>query len=80
MSCAIFYMYLRSILELQKYNMKKVKDDKSEEVIRNAHDKKVTYQIVKGLLNILPSPYVLIDRNGRPPISINQNVWRRKNI
>jgi two-component system phosphate regulon sensor histidine kinase PhoR len=45
--------------------MKKVKDDKSEEVIRNAHDKKVTYQIVKGLLNILPSPYVLIDRNGR---------------
>ncbi len=65
MSCAIFYMYLRSSLELQKYNMKKVKDDKSEEVIRNAHDKKVTYQIVKGLLNILPSPYVLIDRNGR---------------
>lgn len=63
--CLVFYSFLSS----NKFsNRKYTNESLSKEIqkeIQEAHDRKFTYRIVKGLLNILPSSYLMLDRSGR---------------
>ena len=65
MSCLIFYMYRNSTRVLKRHQVAEPRQDAIKQEIQETYNTKITYQVVKGLLNILPSPYVLIDRNGR---------------
>ena len=65
MSCLIFYMYQNSTRVLKQHQVTEPKQDAIKQEIQETYNTKITYQVVKGLLNILPSPYILIDRNGR---------------
>ncbi len=65
MSCLIFYMYRNSTRVLKRHQIAEPRQDAIKQEIQETYNTKITYQVVKGLLNILPSPYVLIDRNGR---------------
>ena len=65
MSCLIFYMYQNSTRVLKQHQVTEPKQDAVKQEIQETYNTKITYQVVKGLLNILPSPYILIDRNGR---------------
>ena len=65
MSCLIFYMYRNSTRVLKQHQVTEPKQDAIKQEIQETYNTKITYQVVKGLLNILPSPYILIDRNGR---------------
>jgi len=65
MSCLIFYMYRNSTRVLKRHQVAEPKQDAIKQEIQETYNTKITYQVVKGLLNILPSPYILIDRNGR---------------
>ena len=65
MSCLIFYMYRNSTRVLKRHQVAEPRQDAIKQEIQETYNTKITYQVVKGLLNILPSPYILIDRNGR---------------
>ena len=65
MSCLIFYMYRNSTRVLKRHQVAEPRRDAIKQEIQETYNTKITYQVVKGLLNILPSPYILIDRNGR---------------
>ena len=65
MSCLIFYMYRNSTRVLKQHQVAEPRQDAIKQEIQETYNTKITYQVVKGLLNILPSPYILIDRNGR---------------
>ena len=65
MSCLIFYMYRNSTRVLRRHQVAEPRQDAIKQEIQETYNTKITYQVVKGLLNILPSPYILIDRNGR---------------
>ena len=65
MSCLIFYMYRNSTRVLKRHQVAEPRQDAIKQEIQETYNAKITYQVVKGLLNILPSPYILIDRNGR---------------
>ena len=65
MSCLIFYMYRNSTRVLKRHQVAEPRQDAIKQKIQETYNTKITYQVVKGLLNILPSPYILIDRNGR---------------
>ena len=65
MSCLIFYMYRNSTRLLKRHQVAEPRQDAIKQEIQETYNTKITYQVVKGLLNILPSPYILIDRNGR---------------
>ena len=65
MSCLIFYMYRNSTRVLKRHQVAEPRQDAIQQEIQETYNTKITYQVVKGLLNILPSPYILIDRNGR---------------
>ncbi len=65
MSCLIFYMYQNSTRVLKRHQVAEPRQDAIKQEIQETYNTKITYQVVKGLLNILPSPYILIDRNGR---------------
>ena len=65
MSCLIFYMYRNSTRVLKRHQVAEPGQDAIKQEIQETYNTKITYQVVKGLLNILPSPYILIDRNGR---------------
>ena len=65
MSCLIFYMYRNSTRVLKRHQVAEPRQDALKQEIQETYNTKITYQVVKGLLNILPSPYILIDRNGR---------------
>lgn len=65
MSCLIFYMYRNSTRVLKRHQVAEPRQDAIKQEIQETYNTKFTYQVVKGLLNILPSPYILIDRNGR---------------
>ena len=65
MSCIIFYMYRNSTRVLKRHQVAEPRQDAIKQEIQETYNTKITYQVVKGLLNILPSPYILIDRNGR---------------
>ena len=64
MSCLIFYMYRNSTRVLKRHQVAEPRQDAIKQEIQETYNTKITYQVVKGLLNILPSPYILIDRNG----------------
>ena len=64
-SCLIFYMYRNSTRVLKRHQVAEPRQDAIKQEIQETYNTKITYQVVKGLLNILPSPYILIDRNGR---------------
>ena len=64
-SCLIFYMYRNSTRVLKRHQVAEPRQDSIKQEIQETYNTKITYQVVKGLLNILPSPYILIDRNGR---------------
>ena len=65
MSCLIFYMYRNSTRVLKRHQVPEPRQDAIKQEIQETYNTKITYQVVKGLFNILPSPYILIDRNGR---------------
>ena len=65
MSCLMFYMYRNSTRVLKRHQVAEPRQDAIKQEIQETYNTKITYQVVKGLLNILPSPYILIDRNGR---------------
>ena len=65
MSCLVFYMYRNSTRVLKRHQVAEPRQDAIKQEIQETYNTKITYQVVKGLLNILPSPYILIDRNGR---------------
>ena len=65
MSCLIFYMYRNSTRVLKRHQVAEPRQDAIKQEIQETYNTKITYQVVKGLLNILSSPYILIDRNGR---------------
>ena len=65
MSCLIFYMYRNSTRVLKRHQVAEPRQDAIKQEIQETYNTKITYQVVRGLLNILPSPYILIDRNGR---------------
>ena len=65
MSCLIFFMYRNSTRVLKRHQVAEPRQDAIKQEIQETYNTKITYQVVKGLLNILPSPYILIDRNGR---------------
>ena len=65
MSCLIFYMYRNSTRVLKRHQVAEPRRDAIKQEIQESYKTIITYQLVKGLLNILPSPYILIDRNGR---------------
>ena len=65
MSCLIFYMYRNSTRVLKRHQVAEPRQDAIKQEIQETYNTKITYQVVKGLLYILPSPYILIDRNGR---------------
>ena len=65
MSCLIFYMYRNSTRVLKRHQVAEPRQDAIKQEIQETYNTKITYQVVKGLLNILRSPYILIDRNGR---------------
>ena len=65
MSCLIFYMYRNSTRVLKRHQVAEPRQDAIKQEIQETYNTKITYLVVKGLLNILPSPYILIDRNGR---------------
>ena len=65
MSCLIFYMYRNSTRVLKRHQVAEPRQDAIKQEIQETYNTKITYQVVKGLLNILTSPYILIDRNGR---------------
>ena len=65
MSCLIFYMYRNSTRVLKRHQVAEPRQDAIKQEIQETYNTKITYQVVKGLLNILPSPYILFDRNGR---------------
>ena len=65
MSCLIFYMYRNSTRVLKRHQVAEPRQDAIKQEIQETYNTKITYQVVKGLLNILPSHYILIDRNGR---------------
>ena len=65
MSCLIFYMYRNSTRVLKRHQVAEPRQDAIKQEIQETYNTKITYQVVKGLFNILPSPYILIDRNGR---------------
>ena len=65
MSCLIFYMYRNSTRVLKRHQVAEPRQDAIKQEIQETYNTKINYQVVKGLLNILTSPYILIDRNGR---------------
>ena len=65
MSCVIFYMYQNSTRVLKQHKVTEPKQDAFKQEIQDTYNTKFTYQVIKGLLNILPSPYILIDRTGK---------------
>ena len=58
-------MYRNSTRVLKRHQVAEPRQDAIKQEIQETYNTKITYQVVKGLLNILPSPYILIDRNGR---------------
>ena len=65
MCSIIFFMYLKSSQIGEKHHVNALKQEAIKEEIQDTYNAKITYRVIKGLLNILPSPYILIDRNGR---------------
>ena len=65
MGSVIFFMYLKSNKIGEKHHVSDFKQEAIKEEIQETYNAKITYRVIKGLLNILPSPYILIDRNGR---------------
>ena len=65
MGSIIFFMYLKSNEMGEKHHVNDLKQKAIKEEIQETYNARITYRVIKGLLNILPSPYILIDRNGR---------------
>ena len=60
----IFYMYLSSTRISNTNHANELKKIAIEEEIKEIQNSKMTYKVIKGLLNIIPSPFILIDRTG----------------
>ena len=57
-------MYLSSTRISNKNHANELKKIAIEEEIKEIQNSKMTYKVIKGLLNIIPSPFILIDRTG----------------
>ncbi len=63
--CLVFYSFLSSTKFSNRKYTNEVLSQEIQKEIQETYDTKFTYRVVKGLLNILPSAYLMLDRSGR---------------